>query len=96
MQRDAEGSVVKTKSWWEGDFHKTLMEGGKRGSLESWRHVDCGLMIVRTTLTPSNGRSVSVIWYLEEMSVPGKTTFHFQIQEILSYIDPVLQGLVYS
>ena len=65
---------MKTTTWWEGDCHKARMEGGKHGVLESWRHMDGGLMVVRTTLKPRQGREVSVIWYLEEMSVPGGRT----------------------
>jgi len=40
--------------------------------VESWRSVDAGLMVVKTTLMPPGpGKEVSVLFYLEEMSVPG-------------------------
>lgn len=70
-QKDAEGNIVKTTCWWDGQFLKTRMEGGRRGVVETWRSVDAGLMLVKTTLKPTAGREVSVIFYLEEMSIPG-------------------------
>ena len=62
---------MTAKSWWEGQFHKTCMQGSPRGVIESWRSIDAGLMVVKTTLKPKEGREVSMISYLEEMSVPG-------------------------
>jgi hypothetical protein len=73
VQKDAEGNIVKTTCWWDGQFLKTRMEGGRRGVVETWRSVDAGLMLVKTTLKPTAGREVSVIFYLEEMSIPGRS-----------------------
>ena len=71
LQKDIEGNTVQAKSWWEGQFHKTRMEGGGRGIVESWRSIDAGLMVVKTTLKTKEGREVSMISYLEEMAIPG-------------------------
>ena len=60
------------KSWWDGQFHKTRMEGGPRGAIESWRSIDAGLMVVKTSLKLKEGKEVSMVWYLEEMTVPGE------------------------
>ena len=70
-QRDFEGKSVTAKSWWEGQFHKTRLQGGPRGVVESWRSIDAGLMVVKTSLKLKDGREVSMISYLEDMSVPG-------------------------
>ncbi len=39
--------------------------------VESWRSIDAGLMVVKTSLKTKEGREVSMISYLEEMSTPG-------------------------
>jgi len=83
-QRDAEGQTVKTSSWWDGAVHKTRMEGGRRGAVESWRSVDAGLMVVKTTLMPPGpGKEVSVLFYLEEMSVPGAFSYFWPHASVL-------------
>ena len=45
------------------------MQGGRHGDIETWRYIDAGLMMVRTTLV---SKQISALWYLEEMAVPGK------------------------
>lgn len=75
LQKDILGAAVTATSWWEGGFHKTRMEGGAHGAVESWRSIDAGLMVVKTTLKSKESRSVSMIWYLEEMAIPGKQAY---------------------
>lgn len=74
LQKDITGSLVVAKSWWEGGFHKTRLSGGAHGTVESWRSIDAGLMVVKTTLRTKEGREASMISYLEEMVVPGPTS----------------------
>lgn len=64
---------MRISSWWENGFHKSRMEGGRHGTVESWRYIDAGLMMVRTTLQNEQGPRCSVLWYMEEMAVPGNT-----------------------
>ena len=74
LQRDAEGNGVKSTAWWDGEVHKSRMEGGKHGSIESWRYMDGGLMVVKTVLiSGKHGKPVTMHWYLEALDVPGMT-----------------------
>ncbi|KAK9819583.1 hypothetical protein WJX72_000010 [[Myrmecia] bisecta] len=71
-QADAEGIMCKTTSWWDGDVHKSRLEGASHGATESWRYMEGGLMVVKTTLHLDKGRQVSVLWYLEAIAPPHK------------------------
>ena len=76
-QRDAEGRPVRTTACWDAaGVHKathTALDGGR--VLESWRHADGGLMVVRSWLrvgaaTPGAGQGVACLWFLEAVAVP--------------------------
>lgn len=77
MQKDAEGRTVKIKAWWEGSIHKSKIEGGRHGTMETWRYMEGGLMMVRTILLNKANPPVSVLWYLEAMQVPGEASDYF-------------------
>ena len=43
---------MTTTTWWDGDTHKSRFVNGRVGSLESWRYMDGGLMVVRSAMLP--------------------------------------------
>ena len=77
VQRDAEGRLVRTRCAWDGPVHKAThaaLDGGR--VLDSWRHADGGLMLVRSALRSGVGPDAATrepavaLWFLEAVAVP--------------------------
>lgn len=78
-QRDAEGRPVRTTACWDAaGVHKathTAVDGGR--VLESWRHADGGLMVVRSLLrvgAAGSAPGATCLWFLEAVAVPPTRT----------------------
>ncbi|CAL5222723.1 g5127 [Coccomyxa viridis] len=74
-QRNAVGAFCKTSSFWDGSIHKSRLEPvdpSSGPSLESWRYMDGGMMVVRSSLRREKGREVVMFWYLESIKIPEK------------------------
>lgn len=68
VQRNAEGTLCKTTSWWEGSVFRSRMEGSELGVLESWRFMRGNSMAVRTALRTARGGPEAVMfWFFDRM-----------------------------
>lgn len=68
VQRNAEGTMCKTSSWWEGRVLRSRMEGSELGVVESWRYLHGASMAVRTALRPARGGPEAVVfWFFDRM-----------------------------
>ncbi|KDD73655.1 hypothetical protein H632_c1959p0, partial [Helicosporidium sp. ATCC 50920] len=71
---DALGSRCRATARLEGPALQTLLEGGSLGCVESWRYVDRGSMVVKTTVTPGPVAGhparppATMHWYFDRMA----------------------------
>ncbi|KAK9838477.1 hypothetical protein WJX81_001623 [Elliptochloris bilobata] len=73
---NADGVPCKASASWDGQIHKSRLEpltvpawADMRRVLatETWRYIDGGLMVVRSSLRPEKGRETVMFWFLERL-----------------------------
>lgn len=63
-QRNPEGALCTTRTWWEGRVLRSRTEGSPLGPCESWRYVRGDSMVVRTAVALASGKGEASMFWL--------------------------------